>query len=51
MFDTLLGRPEGKRPLEEFTCRRNFYNIKKELKEMGCDGLRWISVTTVRVQL
>jgi hypothetical protein len=37
----LLGKPEGKRPLQR-PRRRWEDNIKIDLREIGCDGMDWI---------
>jgi hypothetical protein len=40
-YETLVGMPEGKRPLER-PRRRWVYNIKIDLREIGWDGMDWI---------
>jgi hypothetical protein len=40
VFRILVGRPEGKRPLER-PRRRWEDNIKPDLREIGIDGLNW----------
>jgi hypothetical protein len=48
-FCVLVGKPEGKRPLGR-PRRRWGYNIKKDLREIGMDGEKWIRLTQDRVQ-
>jgi hypothetical protein len=45
----LVGRPEGKRPLER---PRHMLgdNIKMDLREIGIDGTKWIRLAQVKVQ-
>jgi hypothetical protein len=38
-----VGKPEGKRPLGRPSRRMD--NIKMDLREIGWDGIDWISVT------
>jgi hypothetical protein len=45
----LVGRPEGKRPLER-PRRRREYNIKMDLMEIGIDGANWIQLVRDRFQ-
>jgi hypothetical protein len=45
----LVGRPEGKRPLER-PRRRWEDNIKTDLREIGIDGANWIQLAQDRVQ-
>jgi hypothetical protein len=45
----LVGRPEGKRPLERPTHRWED-NIKMEIGEIGIDGTNWIQLAQDRVQ-
>jgi hypothetical protein len=40
---TLVGKPEGKRPLGR-PRRRWVDNIKLDLREIGCDGMNWIDL-------
>jgi hypothetical protein len=49
VFRVLVGRPEGKRPLER-PRRRWEYNIKMDLGEIGIDGTNWIRLVQDRVQ-
>jgi hypothetical protein len=42
-YRILAGKPEGKRPLGR-TRRRSMDNIKIDLTEIGCDGMRWIEL-------
>jgi len=43
----LVGKPEGKRPLERPRCRWED-GIKMDLKEMGCGGMDWIELALDR---
>jgi hypothetical protein len=43
----LVGRPEGKRPLERPRCRRK-YNIKVDLQAVGWGGMDWIDLARDR---
>jgi hypothetical protein len=45
----LVGRPEGKRPLER-PRRRWEGNIKMDLREIGIDGANWIQLAQDRGQ-
>jgi hypothetical protein len=45
----LVGRPEGKRPLERPRSRWED-NIKMDLREVGIDGANWIRLVQDRVQ-
>jgi hypothetical protein len=38
MYRVLVGKPEGKRPLER-TRQRWEDNIKMDLQQVGCDGM------------
>jgi hypothetical protein len=49
VYRVLVGRPEGKRPLER-PRRRWEDNIKTDLREMGIDGANWIRLAQDRVQ-
>jgi hypothetical protein len=40
---TLLGKPEGKRPIGR-PRRRWVGNIKMDLREIGWDGMEWIGL-------
>jgi hypothetical protein len=42
VYRVLVGRPEGKRPLGRPRCRWED-NIKTDLREIGIDGVNWIS--------
>jgi hypothetical protein len=44
MYRILVGKPEGKRPLERPWLRREDIN-KMDLQEMGCGGMDWIELT------
>jgi hypothetical protein len=49
VYRVLVGRPEGNRPLRR--PRRKWEdNIKKDLREIGMDGEKWIRLTQDRVQ-
>jgi hypothetical protein len=49
VYRVLVGRPEGKRPLER-PRRRWEDNIKLDLREIGIDGANWIRLAQDRVQ-
>jgi hypothetical protein len=49
IYRVLVGRPEGKRPLER-RRRRWKDNIKMDLREIGIDGENWIPLAQNRVQ-
>jgi hypothetical protein len=49
VYRILVGRPEGKRPLER-RRRRWEDNIKMDLWEIGIDGTNWIQLAQDRVQ-
>jgi hypothetical protein len=42
-YRILVGKPEGKRPLQR-TRRRFVDNIKMDLREIGWDGMDWIDL-------
>jgi hypothetical protein len=49
VYRVLVGKPEGKRPLE--TPRRRWDdNIKMDLREIGIDGMNWIRLAQDRVR-
>jgi hypothetical protein len=48
VYRVLVGRPEGKRPLERPRCRCED-NIKMDLGEVGIDGANWIRLAQDRV--
>jgi hypothetical protein len=48
-YRILLGKPEGKRPLGKPRCRYVDY-IKKDLGEIGWDGMDWIELAQDRDQ-
>jgi hypothetical protein len=50
VYRVLVGRPEGKRPLERPRCRWED-NIKMDLREVGIDGANWIQLAQDRIQL
>ena len=39
----LVGKPEGKRPLERHKCRWED-NIKMDIQEVGCGGMDWMEL-------
>jgi hypothetical protein len=43
----LVGKPEGKRPLER-NSRRWDYNIKMNIQEVSCEVLDWIDLVQDR---
>jgi len=47
IYRVLLGKPEGKRPLE-IPMRRWEDNIKIDLQEVECGGVDWIELTQDR---
>jgi hypothetical protein len=49
VYRVLVGRPEGKRPLE-IHRRRWEYNIKMDLREIGIDEANWIRLAQDRVR-
>jgi hypothetical protein len=49
VYRVLVGRPEGKRPLER-PRRRWEDNIKMDLREIGIDGTNWILLVQDKVQ-
>jgi hypothetical protein len=49
VYRVLLGRAEGKRPLERPRCRCED-NIKMDIRETGIDGTNWIWLAQDRVQ-
>jgi hypothetical protein len=48
VYRVLVGRPEGKRPLER-PRQRWEDNIKMDLREIGIDGANWIRPAQDRV--
>jgi hypothetical protein len=46
-YRILVGKPEGKRPLER-RRRRRVDNIKIDLREIGWDGMDWIDLAQDR---
>jgi hypothetical protein len=42
-YRTLVGKPEGKRPLRR-PRRKWVNNIKMDLREIGWDGMDWIDL-------
>jgi hypothetical protein len=49
VYRVLVGRPEGKRPLER-PWRKWEENIKMDLREIGIDEANWIQLDQDRVQ-
>jgi hypothetical protein len=49
VYRVLVGKPEGKRPLER-SRRRWEDNIKMDLREIGIDVANWIQLAQDRVQ-
>jgi len=47
VYRVLVGKPEGKRPLER-PRRRWVDNITMDLKEVGCGCMDWIGLAQVR---
>jgi hypothetical protein len=47
LFKTLVGMPEGKRPLRR-SRRRWVGNIKMDLREIEWDGMDWIELAQDR---
>jgi hypothetical protein len=43
VYMVLVGKSEGKRPLERPMCRWND-NTKMDLQEVGCVGMDWIDL-------
>jgi hypothetical protein len=49
VYRVLVGRSEGKRPLERPSHRWE-HNIKLDLREIGIDGVNWIRLAKDRIQ-
>jgi hypothetical protein len=49
IYRVLVGRPEGKNPLER-PRRRRKDKIKPDLREIGIDGTKWIQLAQDSVQ-
>jgi hypothetical protein len=47
VYRVLVGKPEGKRPLQR-PRRRREDNIKMDLQEVGCEGIDWNEMAQVR---
>ena len=47
VYRFLVGKPEGKRPLERYRCRW-VENIKMDLQEVGCGYMDWIGLAQDR---
>jgi hypothetical protein len=43
VYSGLVGKPEGKRPLERPRCRWED-NIRMDLQEVECGGMDWIGL-------
>jgi hypothetical protein len=48
VYRVLVGRPEGKRPLQIPRCMWED-NIKMDLREIGIEGANWILMSQDRV--
>jgi hypothetical protein len=48
VYRVLVGKPEGKRPLERPTCRWED-GIKMDLREIGSRGVEWIHLAQVGI--
>jgi hypothetical protein len=46
---TVIGKPEGKRPLEK-PRRRWEYNIRMDLRETDLEGVEWMHLAQDRYQ-
>jgi hypothetical protein len=46
-YRALVGKPEGRRPLERPRHRRED-NIKMDLREVGCGGADWVDLAQDR---
>jgi hypothetical protein len=47
VYRVLVGKPEGKRPLERPRCRWED-NIKMYLQNVECEGIDWTGMAQVR---
>jgi hypothetical protein len=47
VYRVLVGKPEGKRPLEK-PKRRREYGIRMDLREIGWGGVGWIHLAQER---
>jgi hypothetical protein len=47
VYRVLVGKPEGKRPLERPRRRRN-YSVKTNLQEVRCGRMDWIDLAQDR---
>jgi hypothetical protein len=47
VYRVLVGKPEGKRPLERPRCRWE-NNIRMDLQEVGCGDMDWIGLAQDR---
>jgi hypothetical protein len=46
VYRVLMGKPEGKRPLER--PRHRWKNNEMDLQEVGCGGMDWIKLAQDR---
>jgi len=46
-YGVLVGKPEGRRPLERTELRWED-NIKMDLQEVGCEDINWIELAQDR---
>jgi hypothetical protein len=49
VYKVLVGKPEGKRPLERQRCRWE-YGIKIDLRKIGSGVVEWIHLAQDRVR-
>jgi hypothetical protein len=47
VYRVLVGKPEGKRPMERPSCRWED-NIRMDLQEVECRGMDWIGLAQER---
>jgi hypothetical protein len=47
VYRVLVGKPEGKRPLDRLERKRE-ENIKRDIQEVGCSGMDWIGLAQDR---
>jgi len=46
VYRVLVGKPEGRRPLERVRCR--WVDIRMDLQEVGCGYMDWIGLAQDR---